>query len=66
MRPELHHSMYLLNYLGKYDVSKLLIENGADIEIKDKGTLRTPLLRAACSNGADVNAKDSNGWTPLL
>ncbi|KAL8296260.1 hypothetical protein RB600_001644 [Gaeumannomyces tritici] len=55
--------------------TRLLIENGADIEAKDRGG-RTPLHCAAenghegvakvlAEAGADKEAKDSNGCTPL-
>ena len=62
---------------GNYEMSKILIQNGANVEIKDKGPQRTPLIMAAwkifheiarllVENGAYVNTKESHGLTPLL
>jgi ankyrin repeat protein len=61
---------------GHKEIVELLIDEGADVNAKDKrGT--TPLHEAAgrghnkdvaellIAKGADVNAKDDNGWTPL-
>lgn len=58
------------------DMTKLLIDNGANINLKNADE-DTPLLIAARKNltnlvellikhGADVNAKDKNGNTPLI
>lgn len=60
----------------QYDTFKLLIENGADIEIKNKKGL-TPLMIALSKasinyikllldHGADVNATNDEGDTPLM
>ena len=60
------------------EIVKLLLENGADIEIKAKDEFKsTPLMWAAfwglyemakllLEEGADVNAPDVNGNTPLV
>lgn len=69
----------LLSYAsekGYGDSVKLLIENGADIEAKDKSYGRTPLLWAAegghegvvkllVEKGANIKVKDEDGRTPL-
>jgi hypothetical protein len=60
---------------GHYNIVTMLIENGADVNSKDKFS-RTPLHMAATTdkihvvkllieNGADINAQDHNGRTPL-
>lgn len=64
---------------GHYEVVKLLIEHGADVNAR-KGTYNTveiPLMYAVqyerfdiakllIDNGADVNTKDNDGKTPLM
>ena len=58
------------------DTVKLLIDKGADVNLRDKIN-STPLLWASgfgkpetvgylLSKGADVKAVDDNGWTPLI
>ena len=60
---------------GKWDIAKLLIAEGVDVNVKNLRGM-TPLHEAALrglkeiieliiDNGADVNAKDSMGTTPL-
>jgi ankyrin repeat protein len=57
-------------------MARLLIENGADVDSKDKRG-RTPLwdardgrheyaARLLIKNGAKVNSEDKKGYTPLL
>lgn len=61
--------------LGLAEMARLLIDNGADLDIRnDEGN--TPLHWAAgegqkelvvilIAHGADINARGKNGWTPL-
>ena len=62
---------------GHDAVVKLLLEKGAELEIKDKYYDRTPLLYAAekgyeavvkllLEKGAELETKDKYCWTPLL
>jgi ankyrin repeat protein len=60
---------------GKYDILKLLIENGADINAKDNqgnspihGAIENNeihILRLLIEKGADINAKNNLGQSPL-
>ena len=56
-------------YQGHEAVARLLLERGADIEMKGKGG--QTLLELAAYNyheakkGADIEAKDKYGYTPL-
>jgi ankyrin repeat protein len=61
---------------GQGEIVALLLENGADLEMKDKDN-KTPLLCAAWdghmpvmkllqAKGADIHARDNQGWTPLM
>ena len=58
------------------EIVKLLCENGANIEIKDKNTQRTPILVCSDKNnikclkelykyGANINNCDKEGWSSL-
>ena len=58
------------------EIAKFLVENGADINVRDQIN-STPLLWAAgfgrpetvsylIERGADVKSVDDNGWTPLI
>lgn len=60
----------------QYSVVEFLLENGADLKIKDKGK-KIPLHRAAaigsmrlvdllCSKGSPVDWQDIDGWSPLF
>ena len=62
---------------GRTEVVKLLLEKGADVNVKQIGTGATALIMASqgghtevvkllLEKGADVNAKDNNGITALL
>ena len=64
--------LHLAAIKGDIEVTKLLINEGADIELKDSKHGSTPLLYACqngrtktvqtlLENGADINAKSSNG-----
>lgn len=68
--------MIFLPLPGRVDTVKFLIENGADVNAKDKRG-ETPLMFASAfdrcrvlklliDNGADVNAKDKGGWSALI
>ena len=61
---------------GQYEISRLLLERGADHDIATHETRRTPLhtaalhaasevCRALLEHGASVNARDVDGYTPL-
>jgi ankyrin repeat protein len=61
---------------GRIDDVRALLDQGVDVNAKDKGG-RTPLILAAwkqetevmnllLERGADVNAKDKDGGTPLM
>ncbi len=63
------------SFSGNYETSKLLIENGADVNRLDKWGM-TPISSAASNghldivrlllkNGANVNTADKHGGTPL-
>jgi hypothetical protein len=61
---------------GYFDICRLLIDKGADIQAKSSGGW-TPLHSAAgqgghieivrllCDRGADIEARDNGGWRPL-
>ncbi|MDD2715943.1 MAG: ankyrin repeat domain-containing protein [Candidatus Wallbacteria bacterium] len=62
--------------LAAFDIAKMLIENGADVNLKDAKT-QTPLMNAAydqyseivallIKKGADVNAVNNEGETALM
>lgn len=61
---------------GQKDIVELLINNGADVNLKDGNSEFTPIFYAIIKNhemvidiliknGADLNAKDKNGDSPL-
>ncbi|KAH6664496.1 hypothetical protein B0J14DRAFT_523182, partial [Halenospora varia] len=67
--------LHLVAYFGVKAVVKLLLDQGADVNLKDNYK-RTPLHQASVNGhtkvvqllldqGADVNSKDSDGKTPL-
>ena len=62
--------------LGDIDAVKKLLARGAPINVKDKHLGRNPLIMAAMNGraeiagillerGADPNATDMEGWTPM-
>jgi uncharacterized protein YceK len=52
---------------GKTDILRLMVERGADIEdvLVQVGTVDVEDARFLIEHGADVNARDDKGWTPL-
>ncbi|MCR6642584.1 MAG: ankyrin repeat domain-containing protein [Sporocytophaga sp.] len=64
-----------LHYSHDKETTNILINHGLDINAKDD-TFKTPLhnyvyfgsdlVEYAIQNGAEVNAIDMNGWTPLI
>lgn len=61
---------------GHAEVAKLLLKHGAEIESREKNMGGTPLYWAAfvgsktvvtmlIDNGAEINARDNKGFTPL-
>lgn len=64
--------------MGKLEITKYLLSEGANVNSKNKGSLWTPLMTALrggadyelikflVHNGADINAKTTNGKTPLM
>jgi ankyrin repeat protein len=66
----------LASFAGKLDAVKELCYHGADKQMADKGgstalhwamdSGQSDLAEWLLENGADINATDVNGWTPLL
>ena len=65
----------LLHLANGPQMAQILLDNGAQLEARDKGGM-TPLHRAAWTantaltafyleKGADIDARDNNGKTPL-
>ncbi len=61
---------------GNMEVVRLLLENGANPDVRDKNSGETPLIRAVhrdladflkllLDNGANVNARDRSKYTAL-
>ena len=62
-------------YWNNYDIVKLLIENGADVNTGDgkepaickaAGNASTDIVKLLIENGADVNAEDKDGNTAVI
>ena len=70
------YSLMLACYCAKLEVVKELKFHGADMTIKDKGgstalhwamdSHNTEVIEWLLDQGADIEATDYNGWTPLL
>ena len=67
--------LYYASTYGQLQIAKLIIEYGADVNIKCYGSTplhqasynrRTEVTKLLLECNADVNVKDSIGWTPLL
>lgn len=67
-------ALYLAVYGGNYTLAKFLVENGADVNVKDKNQGFFPLLIALQYGhlylvclflNAEINAKTHSGWTAL-
>jgi ankyrin repeat protein len=74
---DLHYALGDACYKGNFDVIKMLIELGADVNGGDYGASENPLMHAArhghleiaqylLENGADIEARSYEGNTPLL
>ncbi|SDZ43165.1 ankyrin repeat domain-containing protein [Bacillus sp. 166amftsu] len=69
--------LHLASYFGKEEAARLLLSLGADIHARAKNSNENMPLHAAVANkqvklvelliknGADINAKQSGGWTSL-
>jgi ankyrin repeat protein len=76
--PDGWSALHLAAFFGQIDAAKVLIERGAEVDIRSENELaNTPLHAAAAgrhfmvcelliSDGADVNAKQHGGYTPLM
>ena len=78
IKPKLNDALFKAVYRGHYETYKLLIDQGADVNAKDKlygGTLlhqvarsigfSSRIYKSLIEKKFDVNAKDKNGATPL-
>jgi ankyrin repeat protein len=69
--------LHLSAFFGQSDATRLLLEQGAEVDARGRGWMTgTPLHSAASGEhaavarllveaGADMNARQSGGWTPL-
>ena len=66
--------MHIAAFSGHADILTLLHEHGADVD--ERGASQTPLHRTSCFGkleagqclldcGADINAQNDSGWTPV-
>lgn len=76
-KDDIHYALGDASYKGSFDVIKLFIELGADVNGGDYGAFENPLMKAArhgylkianflLEKGADIEARDYKGNTPLL
>ena len=75
--PDGFAALHLSAFFGKPDAARLLLAEGADVDVRGNGWMTgTPLHSAASGNhtdvalvlleaGADPDARQSGGWTPL-
>lgn len=66
--------LYRAAYSGHTDIVQIMIDHKANVKIADKAG-RTPLhagadvagvVKSIIAAGADINARDNDGWTPLM
>jgi ankyrin repeat protein len=70
-------ALALAAHFNQVDAARLLLEHGADLQLRSRNSNRNTALHAALAgrgletarllleHGADVNAADAAGWTPL-
>ncbi|HZG85489.1 ankyrin repeat domain-containing protein [Paenibacillus sp.] len=69
--------LHLAAFFGGFEAAKLLIERGADVNVRSTNAManmpihaaaagsRTGIVQLLLERGADPNAQQSGGWTPL-
>lgn len=69
--------LHLASFFGNYEMSKFLIEQGADVNARSLNKLtnmpihaavagrKYPLVQLLLENKADPNVQQQDGWTPL-
>lgn len=72
-QPE-NNLLYYSCYIGCIDITKWLVENGMDVNMPNKyegsaigaASRRPEIIQYLISKGANVNASNAAGWTPLM